>query len=623
VAPPQGQTKPGRQLAILAGIFVVLYLLVFFASGASGSLSERLKPRLGLDLVGGLRMTLVAQGKVPSGKEMEQARQIIEDRVNGSGVSEAEVITESDRNIVVSIPGNDSANLNDVGEPAQMFFRKVLNLTPDVSGQVAAQPSASPSASGSASPKPSSSAATSPSPKASGQGGGAVAPTPSASASAAPAPSASASAAPVLDPNDAAALAAVKAKVGEPAYAAAEALTAPVADPASAAQFEKFGELTPNEVAILPAKIQFNVPQISCDQLDNRPVGSIADPQQQVVACSRGSKELLDVSKVAGTDIGSAQAVPPNAQKPEWVVSLKFKGDGQDKWTDLTKEAVNKTGSKCEDAALGDKGNCLVAVVLDNKVISDPQILSVLTSDSTIEGSFDAKSAADLANKLNYGALPVTFTNAEVVHVTATLGAAQLKAGLLAAGIGMLLVAIYAFFYYRLLGTVIFLSLILSGLLTFGALAFLGRAMGFTLTLAGIAGFIVSLGVAADSFVIYFERLKDEIREGKSPRNAVHRAWVRARRTIITANSVSIMAAAVLYLFSAGAVRGFAFALGLSTLLDLVVVFLFRYPIMAMFARTQAFLSPRVSGLGRVLERDDDDESTTEEKPRRYRTKEA
>ena len=623
MAPPQGQTKPGRQLAILAGIFVVLYLLVFFASGASGSLSERLKPRLGLDLVGGLRMTLVAQGKVPSGKEMEQARQIIEDRVNGSGVSEAEVITESDRNIVVSIPGNDSANLNDVGEPAQMFFRKVLNLTPDVSGQVAAQPSASPSASGSASPKPSSSAATSPSPKASGQGGGAVAPTPSASASAAPAPSASASAAPVLDPNDAAALAAVKAKVGEPAYAAAEALTAPVADPASAAQFEKFGELTPNEVAILPAKIQFNVPQISCDQLDNRPVGSIADPQQQVVACSRGSKELLDVSKVAGTDIGSAQAVPPNAQKPEWVVSLKFKGDGQDKWTDLTKEAVNKTGSKCEDAALGDKGNCLVAVVLDNKVISDPQILSVLTSDSTIEGSFDAKSAADLANKLNYGALPVTFTNAEVVHVTATLGAAQLKAGLLAAGIGMLLVAIYAFFYYRLLGTVIFLSLILSGLLTFGALAFLGRAMGFTLTLAGIAGFIVSLGVAADSFVIYFERLKDEIREGKSPRNAVHRAWVRARRTIITANSVSIMAAAVLYLFSAGAVRGFAFALGLSTLLDLVVVFLFRYPIMAMFARTQAFLSPRVSGLGRVLERDDDDESTTEEKPRRYRTKEA
>jgi preprotein translocase subunit SecD len=625
VAPPQGQTKPGRQLAILAGVFVVLYLLVFFASGASGSISNRLHPRLGLDLVGGLRMTLVAQGKVPSAQEMEQARQIIEDRVNGTGVSEAEVVTESNRNIVVSIPGNDTANLNDVGEPAQLFFRKVLNLTPDVSGQLAAQPSASPSTapSGSASPKPATSASASPkaSPAASGQGGGSAAtPTPSASA---PAPAASASPQPVLDPNDAAALAAIKAKVGEQAYAAAEALTAPVADPAGAAQFEKFGKLTANEVAILPAKIQFNVPQIGCEQLDHRPVGSISDPKQQAVACSRGQKELLDVSKVAGTDVGSAQAVPPNSQKPEWVVSLKFKGDGQDKWTNLTKEAVNKTGTKCEDNALGDKGNCLVAVVLDNTVISDPQILSVLTSDSTIEGNFDATSAADLANKLNYGALPVTFTNAEVVHVTATLGQTQLKAGLLAAGIGMLLVAIYAFFYYRLLGTVIFLSLVLSGLLTFGALAFLGRAMGFTLTLAGIAGFIVSLGVAADSFVIYFERLKDEIREGRSPRTAVQRAWVRARRTIITANSVSIMAAVVLYLFSAGAVRGFAFALGLSTLLDLVVVFLFRHPIMAMFARTKAFLSPRVSGLGRVLQQQRDEEASAEGEPRRYRAKEA
>jgi preprotein translocase subunit SecD len=165
----------------------------------------------------------------------------------------------------------------------------------------------------------------------------------------------------------------------------------------------------------------------------------------------------------------------------------------------------------------------------------------------------------------------------------------------------MLLVIVYSFFYYRLLGSVIFLSLVLSGLLTFGMLVFLGREMGFTLTLAGIAGFIVSLGVAADSFVIYFERLKDEIREGRTPRSAVDRAWIRARKTILTANAISLMAAVILYLFSSGPVAGFAFALGLATALDLVVVFLFRYPIMALFARTPAFLSPRVSGLGRVL----------------------
>ncbi|WP_027343437.1 protein translocase subunit SecD [Hamadaea tsunoensis] len=634
--------RPGRQLAVLAGLFVLLYLIVFL--GGSGSWHNRLHPRLGLDLVGGLQMTLEAQGKAPSSTELEQARQIIEDRVNGYGVAEAEVVTESNKNIVISIPGNDSTNLNDVGQPAQMYFRKVLNVTQDYADALAAA-TASPSASTSAKPsastsaKPSTSASAKPStaasasPKASastgGQGGGAAA---SASASPAPsasaAPSTSASPEPVLDPEDAAAQAKVKAKVGDAAWNAAMALTAPVdlsTDPSGAAPFANFAKLTPNEVAILPAKMQFNVPQIGCTALDKRPIGSINKADQQVVACDSGAKEMLDVAKVKGTDIGSAQAVAPNSQQPEWTVSLKFKGDGQDKWTNLTKESVNKTGATCETAALGGtKQNCRVAVVLDNQVISAPEILDVLSDNSSITGNFTSDTATDLANKLNYGALPITFKADQAVHVTATLGQAQLKAGLLAAGIGMLLVAVYAFFYYRLLGTVIFLSLILSGLLTFGMLVVLGRTMGFTLTLAGIAGFIVSLGVAADSFVIYFERLKDEIREGKTPRSAVPRAWVRARRTIITANTVSIMAAVVLFLFSAGAVKGFAFALGLATLIDLIVVFLFRHPIMAMFARTNAFLSPRVSGLGRVLhqQNEDDDEAAPGE-TRRYRAKEA
>ena len=169
----------------------------------------------------------------------------------------------------------------------------------------------------------------------------------------------------------------------------------------------------------------------------------------------------------------------------------------------------------------------------------------------------------------------------------------------------------------------IFLSLVLSGLLVFGMLVVLGRQIGFTLTLAGIAGFIVSLGVAADSFVIYFERLKDEIRDGRSPRSAVPRAWQRARRTIITANTISILAAVVLYIFSAGTVKGFAFALGLATFLDLVVVFLFRHPIMTMFARTKAFLSPRVSGLGRVLHDHDPDADARPTRTRGNRVREA
>jgi preprotein translocase subunit SecD len=257
-----------------------------------------------------------------------------------------------------------------------------------------------------------------------------------------------------------------------------------------------------------------------------------------------------------------------------------------------------------------------VAVVLDTRVVSAPQIQGVLTGQSQISGSFTPATARDLANQLRFGALPLTFAAQDEQIVSATLGTTYLQAGLLAMGIGMALVALYAFFYYRLLGSVILLSLVLSAILTYGAIVFLGRSIGFTLTLAGIAGLIVSLGVAADSFVIYFERLKDEVRDGRSPRSAVPRAWVRARRTIISANAISIMAAVVLYIVSVGSVKGFAFALGLATIIDLVVVFLFRHPIMTMFARMPAFLSPRVSGLGRAVRE-------TPAKPANPRTKEA
>ncbi len=368
---------------------------------------------------------------------------------------------------------------------------------------------------------------------------------------------------------------------------------------------------------MLPATVQFNVPTITCEQLDKRPAGSISDPEQQAVACEAGAKYLLDIAKVQGTDVEDAD--PALDQTGQWVVSLNFTGDGQEKWTALTREAFNNEGQACDATALGQDGKCRVAVVLDNSVISSPEIQGVLTGDSQITGSFNNRTASDLASQLRYGALPVTFEPQEQQNVSATLGESHLRAGLLAAGIGMLLVIVYAFFYYRLLGSVIFLSLVLSALLVFGALVFLGRQIGFTLTLAGIAGMIVSLGVAADSFVIYFERLKDEIREGRSPRSAVPRAWTRARRTIISANAITILSAVVLYIVSVGAVKGFAFALGLATVLDLVVVFLFRHPIMAMFARTRAFLSPRVSGLGRVLPAKGDEQPTT----RNPRVKEA
>ncbi|PZW04065.1 preprotein translocase subunit SecD [Micromonospora phaseoli] len=622
--------RPGRQLAVLAGIFVVLYLLVFFSSGASGGWKDRLEPRLGLDLVGGTRLTLEAtntlDGRAPTADNLERARQIIESRVNAYGVAEAEVVTEGDRNIVISLPG-ENRDINEVGSAAELRFRKVLKIA-DGSGTIPAPaPTESPEAtpSGSASPEATPSGSVSPTPDADanssptpgGQGGGAPTPTPSESPAATPSPEATEEVTQSIEEQRRA----VEQKVGAEAWAAASGLQAPAdlsADPSLADRLKPFADLDGREVAVLPAQMQFNVPTIGCPQLDDRPPASISDPEQQAVACEGGyAKNLLDVAKVLGTDVSDANAV--RDETSQWVVSLNFTSSGQDKWTALTREAFNNEGQACDASALGDEGKCRVAVVLDNEIISSPQIQGVLTGNSQITGNFSNAEASELAGYLSYGALPVTFEAQEQQNVTATLGASHLRAGLLAAGIGMLLVVIYSFFYYRLLGSVIFLSLVLSALLLFGALVFLGRQIGFTLTLAGIAGIIVSLGVAADSFVIYFERLKDEIREGRSPRSAVPRAWIRARRTIISANAITILSALVLYIVSVGTVKGFAFALGLATVLDLLVVFLFRHPIMTLFARTPAFLSPRVSGLGRVLPA----RSEQAAPPRKQRVKEA
>lgn len=617
---------------MLGLIFVVLYLFVFFGGGAKGSFADRLHPKLGLDLVGGTQATYVASvqgGKVPAKDSMEQARTIIQNRVDALGVSEASVVIQGDRNIVVSLAGHAEDQLKDLAQAAQMRFRLVIGATGDVATQALHPSTAVPSApaSGAVPSTLPSGAASAPasanapqvnsSPSTGGQGGGEVVKAPSPSTPPSAGPSASA---PAVTPTPAATDAPVpgtvqvtkeqvEQKVGATEWAAASKLAAPVdlsTDPKAGLGYRNFSTLNGNEVAALPAMMQYSVPTISCTQLNDRPNGALDDPKSQVVTCYNGGKILLDTAPVVGDDIDKASPAF-DQQSSQWVVSLDFKSEGSTKWAALTKTAFNATSTDpCFTAATamyGQVDHCAVAVVLDKTIVSAPQIQGVLTGTSQITGQFTATSAKDLADKLKFGAIPVTFDAGPAETVSASLGIQQLQAGLLAAAIGMGLVAIYAFFYYRLLGSVIFLSLILSGLLTFGALIVLGRGIGFTLSLAGIAGFIVSLGVAADSFVIYFERLKDEIHEGRTPRSAVPRAWARARRTIISANTITILAAVVLYIVSIGAVQGFAFALGLSTVLDLLVVFLFRHPIMTMFANTKAFLSPRVSGLGRVLRR--------------------
>jgi preprotein translocase subunit SecD len=365
-----------------------------------------------------------------------------------------------------------------------------------------------------------------------------------------------------------------------------------------------FGKLPPEQVAVLPPDVLFKVPTITCKQLNGRPPASIVEAKVKAVACDAegGVKYLLAESKVLGTHVDQADFTF-DPQRSQWIVTLSFNGEGQDRWTNLTAETKDKQ----------------VAVVLDNEVVSAPTIQERIAGDAEITGSFTRTEAQNLAAQLRYGALPLTFAIQNQFQITPTLGLDQMQAGILAGLIGVALVIVYCFIYYRALGLVVILSLLASAAIVYSMIVLLGTGISFTLTLAGIAGFIVAIGITADSFVVFFERLKDEVKEGRTVRSAVPRSWERARRTILSANTVSILAAAVLYFLAVGAVKGFAFTLGLSALIDLLIVFLFTHPLVAVLARARIFTSPRISGLGNM--RPDPDKTAT--RVRGVRTKES
>jgi len=630
VAAPSGHLKVTRYFAVLAVIIAGLYALVFLTG------DHKARPKLGLDLQGGTSMTLQAispDGKPPSADNLNQARSIIANRVNSSGVAEPEVVTEGNNRIVVNVANGNPDELRKLVQPAKLTFRKVLGTIQDhpPTSQPSASESASPSASGSASAAPSASASPSASESAS----------PSASASAAPSGSASptASVDPAQQARDAAranTLKGVEAKLGATWDTGQQVVSAieqgqinpSQMDAATLAAIAPFAKLSGQEVDALPFEMQFALPTVTCAQLNERDPGSLDDASKNVVACDQGdnvhTKYALDVAKVVGTDVSGASA-SFDTNNGGWHVALSFTGKGQSKWTALTQEAVNQ--GQQSDPNTGQQGqNASVAIVLDNSVVSAPQIQGVIVGDAIINGGdINEQTSKTLANQLKYGSLPLSFKILTTQSVTATLGLQQMKYGLIAGLIGIILVVIYCLFYYRGLGLVVVASLFVSGATVFGALVVLGRGIGFTLSLAGIAGFIVAIGITADSFVVFFERLKDEVKDGRTVRSGVPRAWIRARRTILSADAVSFLAAAILYWLAAGPVKGFAFTLGLSTIIDLLVVFLFTHPLVALLSRSNAFTSPRFSGLGNLRSDRAAEAATTVKSPRfgTVRTKES
>ncbi|MER6778973.1 MULTISPECIES: protein translocase subunit SecD [unclassified Streptomyces] len=546
--PTGAQGRPGRALAII--------LIAMVALTAGMFLTKQTTPRLGIDLAGGTSITLKAKsepGKPDAINEtnMNTAVGIIERRVNGLGVSEAEVQTQGRDHIIVNIPKgtNEKQAREQVGTTAQLYFRPVLAFADGAPAAPAATPSPSASSSGA--------------PKAEGSGKPGTPATPSSSAT-------------------------------SQGRVLSEALKAPAATASpspSASESKKADDKAPaptpapSGVEAAAADLQAKFAALDCtNEAQRAAAGKGAKPEDATVACGkRGDtwgKWILGPAGVAGTDVKDAKGVI-DPQRGQWIVTMQFTDKGADKFAKITGELATKQMPQNQ-----------FAIVLDGEVVSDPSVSQALTGgNAEISGGFTQQSAQDLGNMLSYGALPLSFSEDSVTTVTAALGGEQLKAGLIAGAIGLILVVIYLLVYYRGLAFIAIISLLVSAILTYTIMALLGKGIGFALNLPAVCGAIVAIGITADSFIVYFERIRDEIREGRTLRPAVERAWPRARRTILVSDFVSFLAAAVLFIVTVGKVQGFAFTLGLTTLLDVVVVFLFTKPIMTLLARTKFFSS--------------------------------
>lgn len=543
MARPSGYMPVARYFITLLALLAVLYAGLFLGG------KDR-SPKLGLDLQGGTTITLRAltdKGNAPSADELKTARQIISNRVNGLGVTSAEVATEGDRNIVISIPGTGGEQAKQLGATALLEFRPVLTV-------------AGASAGATSTTNPSGSAAPSP-----GDQAGSASPTPNGR----PLP-------PIAAPGD--------------SSSSVTSTSSSASAPSSAAGDSAAPSNNPNK----GAKQIINVPQgadtaegaaaiaatLNCDATNT---AQSPAANQYMASCNGATVYILGPVLIRGTGVTDASANFDTQGGQGWEVQLTLNGKASNTWANYTAQNIGKQ----------------VAFVLDQRVLSAPVINSAIPGPTTtVSGSFNQASANDLANSLKFGALPLNFTQSEALTISPTLGLASLQAGLVAGIIGLALVALYCLVYYRFLGLVTIASLVVSAALIYPVLVLLSRSLGLTLSLSGIAGFIVAVGITADSFVVYFERLKDEIREGRSVKSAVPRAWIRARRTILSADAVSFLAAAILFIFTVGEVKGFAFTLGLSTVLDLVVVYLFTHPIVSWLSRFRSFTSSGFSGLG-------------------------
>ncbi len=512
-------------------------------------------PKLALDLEGGTQMVLSPElqeaqdGQEITQEQLDQAVEIIRQRVDGTGVSEAEISTQSGSNIVVSMPGVPSSETRDlIQTSAQMAFRPVITTAEGT-------------------------------------------PTP------------------------------------EEQRTPVEDIPEPDAEPTDSSD--------PNWVT--PELVK-EFESLDCAAQRPQEERKAQDPEKAVVACdpANNAKYILGPLEIPGTDIDDASYGMANNQQGmstgQYAVNLQFNSEGTETFKELS-ERLYQIGQ----AQQGDPRSQF-AILLDGTVISAPSMNAVINDGSAqITGSFTEEDARFLSEQLKYGALPVSFSIESEQQISATLGSNQLRMGIIAGLVGLALVCVYSMFQYRWLGLVTISSLLVAGLITYFAITLLGWSANYRLSLAGVAGLIVAIGQTADSFIVYFERIRDEIRAGRSIPAAVDHGWKRARQTVLAAKAVNLLAAVVLYFVAVGNVRGFAFTLGLTAIADLLVVFLFTHPVMVLLTRTKYFgggaknsgLDPEAldavpfyRGAGRVRSPEDSDGLTIAERRRRQKAAE-
>ncbi len=594
----------------------ILVLVIGFGALVAGSMRHKasLTPGLALDLEGGTQLILTpttSDGSALSDSDVEQAIEVIRQRVDASGVSEAQISRQGGQNIVVSLPGKPSqATLELVRTSAVMYFRPVLRVLPG-SAQQAAKNIASQNPSGAATPTPTaqpspsaSSEATQPAADSEGteEGSGE-----DEQPTATPSPTAQPTAQSTAQPRTPEAIAKQLADVNQDGVISSDPLPAQ--------------DKTNSSDSWITEKLLYDGYMTDCSDPKNL-TGQTQDPKVAVISCSKeaGSQHhgayILGPAEITGTELKSANSGLETDSRGQatnqWVVSLAFNAEGTKKFSELSKRllayrdqarAAGAQGAQKNSQAQNSGDKAQFAIVLDGLTIMASGFNETVHSPITdgrvqITGGFTQNQANTLANQLSFGSLPLSFTVQSEQQISATLGTEQLRNGLIAGLIGFALIILYLAWQYRGLAVVAVASLVVAAAGTYLVIAALSATMGYRLSLAGVAGLIISIGITVDSFIIYFERIRDEVRQGRTLRTAIDEGWKHARRTILISDAVNLVAAIVLYFLAVGGVQGFAFTLGVTTCVDLAIIIFFTHPLMEWIIRFRFFgEGHRLSGL--------------------------